>query len=115
MSDLVKASSTLGEFLHIAGSVAANHQSPVHRAHALRDIGLLGNSWTENLSTEKSSLAEAITASVRALVAATSAEARTAIASAIRELVFAARAIPAPSPTRCQEKAEPRLYWLERD
>jgi hypothetical protein len=82
---------TWGEFLRTAGAVAANHQSPIHRAHALRDIQALGNCWTQNLSIEKSSLAEAISSSIAALVGASSPDARTAIAGAIRDLVAVAR------------------------
>jgi hypothetical protein len=102
-----------GEFLHLAGAAAANSDSSVHRAIACRDIDALGQAWTGALPTCKAELAGAIVATVHALAAAPSPEHRRLIASALRDLIGAART-PMPRPAG-MPRHEPRRYWIEAD
>jgi len=103
-----------GELLRIAGGTAANANSATHRASAARDIARMGTAWTGDLSNGRANLAEALIAAIKSLAGATTAEARTAIANSISQLVAAARAEPAAM--RHQRAiTEPRRYWLERE
>jgi len=105
---------TFGELLRLAGAAAANANSPTHRAFAVRDIDRLGTAWTGGLSNGRANLAEALIAAIKSLAGATTAEARTAIANSISQLVAAARAEPA-STRRHRAITEPRRFWIEMD
>lgn len=102
-----------GELLRLSGAAAANAGSATHRAIACRDVDALGLAWTEPLPNAKAQLAAAIVSTVHALAAAPSAEHRTLVAKALRELVIAGRTpLPRPAAT---PRPEPRRYWIEVD
>jgi hypothetical protein len=106
----------LQELLLAASSVANGATSASHRAIGVRNIDRLGLEWVHGLPAETEWLATAIAASVRALAAATTCEARTHIANAIIGQVAAARARPVtPAATRKTPNSSPRRYWMDAE
>jgi len=103
--------SALEHVLFEAAALAANHNSPGHRAAAVRELSNIDVSALVLAGECRAHLALAAREAALGLAGLSSSAARAAAAEGLRSLVKAARAEPSP---RLRSPSPVRHYWVDQ-